>query len=515
MIYEKPNKDDLALYEILRNPVLCTEFIYNIDNTPSDEPFEFTWYQREMLGDFNPHVSFCTARAIGKTVSLSSLLIWALIFKAFPDDYILYTVPSKVHLEPVFTNLIRQFRSNSFLKQFIESKGGINSSDYKITLLNNSVLLCRIAGQSGTGANLIGLHTPFIILDEAGYFPMGAFNEMQPSLNTFTPGYREMVAGVPTGLREKNVLWSVDQESDAYSKHRLSALQNPRFSKEDKENAIQQYGGEDSEDYIHYVLGVHGRPVYSLFDRGMFDIETYPVYRIEIDGAKIDNLSEYIMRLSAIPGLPDRSSSVLIGIDLGYTEPTAILIMYLDRNDRIRFHARIKLTRVSYPIQEKLIDFLDTKFESNLIGMDEGQAGKTVRQHFYEDNSFSKKNYKERLIPIDFSSSTVTGIDQDGQEIKTRTKPLTVSVLQDYSNTHKLVYSSTDMDMITELERMTYTKNATTGDIAYKTMTMRGGKSGEDHFTSALLCACGAYYLTNEFYQNIPPKKLLMLARWV
>jgi len=44
---------------------------------------------------------------------------------------------------------------------------------------------------------------------------------------------------------------------------------------------------------------------------------------------------------------------------------------------------------------------------------------------------------------------------------------------------------------------------------------MRGGTRGEDHFTSALLCACGAYYLTNEFYQNVPQKKILMSARWV
>jgi hypothetical protein len=84
------------------------------------------------------------------TVSLSSLIIWMLIFKVFPEDYILYTVPSKVHLEPVFTNLVRQFRSNSFLKNFLDRNSGINGSDYKITLLNQASLLCRIAGQSGT-----------------------------------------------------------------------------------------------------------------------------------------------------------------------------------------------------------------------------------------------------------------------------------------------------------------------------------------------------------------------------
>src|SRR5690349_18677671 len=202
-INAKPTHEDLLLFEILKHPVLGTEFIHNIDLDPRyDKPFEFTWYQREIMCDFNPKVSMATARAVGKTVSQYSLLLWALVFRLFPEDYLLYTVPSKVHLEPVFTNLVRMFKQNSFLRNFIDGKSGVNSSEFKITLKNGSVLLCRIAGQSGTGSNLIGLHTPWIEVDEAGYFPHNAFQEMQPSLNVWTPGFREIVSGVPTGLRE-------------------------------------------------------------------------------------------------------------------------------------------------------------------------------------------------------------------------------------------------------------------------------------------------------------------------
>jgi hypothetical protein len=516
MIVEKVSRDDLILYEILRNPVLCMEFIYNIDLDPKyDEPFEFSWYQREVLGDFNSFVSLCQARATGKTVTLTSLFEWILTFKVYPDDYVLYTVPNKVHLEPVFKNLIRHFRTNSFLKQFISKNGGINSSEYTISLLNSAVLLCRIAGQSGNGSNLIGLHTPYITVDEGGYYPHNAFNEMQPSLNTFTPGFREIVAGVPTGLREKNVLYNADMENSNYSKHRISAYMNPRITEDDKTRAIEQYGGEDSDDFVHYFLGQHGKPVFSLFDREMFLVETYPVYNLEIDGIRTENISEYFQKVSAIPGVPDKNSNVLVGIDLGYTEPTAIVILYFDKHERLKFHARIKLTKVSYPIQEKIIDFIDSKFEPGLLGIDKGNAGMSVVQNLWEHKDFIHKNFAERLIPIDFSSWTVMGTNSDGEEIKVKTKPLTVSILQDYSNTHRLVYSSTDPDMITELERMTYTKNPTTGDISYKTLTPKGGQKGEDHFTSALLCATGAYYLVYEFSQNRQQKKKLMLARWV
>jgi hypothetical protein len=508
-LIEKPAQEELYLFEILRNPVLCTEFIYNIDLTTGvDTPFEFTWYQKEMLCDFHDHVSICTARATGKTVVLSSIIIWILIFRVFPDDYILYAVPSKVHLEPVFTNLVRQFRSNSFLKNFLDKGSGINSSDYKITLLNQSSLLCRIAGQSGTGANLIGLHTPVIMADESGYFPMQAFQEMQPSLNVWTIGYREITAGVPTGLREGNVLYNTDQENDNYTKHRVSSYDNPRFDDSQILKATAQYGGEDSDDFIHYVLGLHGKPVFSIFDRSLFKIENYPVLKLEIDGLKSDDAFEEIKtKIAAFPPITTKNYGTIVGIDLGYTEPTAIVILYLDGSDRLRFHGRIKLSKVSYPIQEKAIDLIDTKFTPLIIGMDEGNAGKSVRQHLSEDNEFIHKNFKERIVNIDFSTSMVIGISSDGDEIKSKTKPFVVSILQEYSNSHKVIYSSTDLDMIAELEKMTYSKSVS-GDISYRTLTDRGGKRGEDHFTSALLCGVGAYHLTTGF--SVSRKKVVL-----
>jgi hypothetical protein len=173
------------------------------------------------------------------------------------------------------------------------------------------------------------------------------------------------------------------------------------------------------------------------------------------------------------------------------------------------------MSKVSYPVQEKLIDYLDTKFEPSIIGVDRGNAGLSVIQNLLEHRDYVHKDYKSRLIPIDFSSSTVLGRSADGEELKSKTKPLTVSILQEYSNSHRLVYSHTDMEMITELERMTYTKNTVTGDIVYRTLTLKGGKKGEDHFTSALLCATGAYYLTNELIINRTEKKKLISARWI
>lgn len=512
-IKEKISQEDLALYEILKNPVLGPEFIYNIDLDPVlDEPFEFVWYQQEILADFNPQVSMCTSRAVGKTVTQYSLLIWIMIYNIFPNDYILYTVPSKVHLEPVFTNLVRLFRNNSFLKNFIDGKGGVNSSEFKINLKNGSSLLCRIAGQSGTGSNLIGLHTPWIEVDEGGYFPHNAFQEMQPSLNVWTPGHREIVSGVPTGMRENNVLYQVDQEIDTYTKHRVSAFDNPRITEKDIEKAKEQYGGEETEDYVHYVLGQHGKPVFALFDRNQMKIESYPVLQLSVDGLRSDDLNDVFTKIQAFPSAPS-NYGIFFGIDLGYTEPTAITIFYLDSQERIKFHGRIRLTKVAYPVQERIIDMLDTKFNPMFLGIDRGNAGLNVIQTLQQGTEYLHKNYKERVYPVDFSSWVSLGINPNGEENKVKLKPFFVSVLQEMTNTHKIIYSSTDPDMVTELERMTYTKSPN-GDIVYKTLTEKGGKRGEDHFTSSLLCGAGAFHMLREFSMSTPRVKL-MKASWI
>lgn len=508
-------EDDLYLFEILRNPVLFAEFIANYDKTGDEQAFELVWYQKEVMLDFSNYVSLEMGRATGKTVSLTFLILWMLVFKTFPDDYIVYSVPSRVHLDPVFSNLTRQLRSNTFLKNFIERGGGINGSDFTIKLLNQSELKCRIAGQTGTGVSVIGLHTPVFMLDESGYFPWGTFIESQPTLNTFTDGHRYMVSGVPTGLREKNVNYHCDQENSNYSKHRISAYQNPRFSPEDKLRAIEQYGGEDADDYIHLVLAEHGKPLFSLFDRSSMKIESDPVYKLEINGLTLQkNITEYITKISMLPSIKDKRIDTLMGIDLGYTEPTAIFIMYFDNKDRIRFHAKIKLEKVSYDIQEKIIDLLDTKYNPVLLGIDKGSAGINTIHHLQNDLDYINKNYEKRIIPIDFSSSVILGIDSDGTELKSKTKPFAVSVLQDYVNNHKVIFSSTDIETITELERMTYSKSVT-GEITYKTLTIHGGKKGEDHFTSALLCGTLAYYLENELLQARGLKRKLFKPTWV
>ena len=513
-IEEKVEQEDLMLYEIIRHPVLFGEFYRNVDKPEwDDDEFEYHDYQIDYACDFNQFTSMCAGRAVGKTWVLTDNMLWVLINNLYPTDYIVYTVPNKVHLEPVWNTITRELRSNSFLKNFIEKRRGINSSSHTIKLLNGSELICRIAGTTGTGANVIGLHTPRIYLDESGYFPWATWLELQPTLNTWQEGFKLSISGVPTGLRENNVCYNADEIDDNYSRHRISAHQNPRRTKEDDERDLEKYGGADSEDYIHFVLGRHGSPTFAVFDRRLMEIKPYRIWKIKFSGIDIQTPSEMVNRLALIPSIDSKYDFCFFGIDLGYTEPTAILIMY-ERSGEIYFHARISLVKVEYPMQEKLIDYLDTKFSPAFIGLDASGVGKSTAQHLMQDNDYLHKSYDKRIVPIEFSGTIHLGEDLDGNEIKVKPKIFGTSTMQEYSNSHKIIYTSNDMEFITELERMTYTKTPS-GDISYRTLTPRGGQRGDDHNTAALLVGTLAYYLKTDSRLLSKPRKKLAQSKWV
>jgi len=513
-LVEKLTYEERCILEVVENPVFFAEFIENFDNDGREPEWMLTDYQKEFLCDFSPYVSLCCGRSVGKTVSLTAMLLWVMINNFYQTPYIVYTVPNKVHLDPVFTTIVYKLRSNGFVKKFIEKRKGINASNHTIVLLNGATLDCRIAGQSGTGENVVGIHTPLIFLDESSFYPYGTWIELQPTLNTWERGFKLVVSGVPDGRREKSVCYFADQIDERFSKHRIPATKNPRFTEEDIKRAIVQYGGENSEDFKHLVLGEHGNPFYSVFDRSRMRIEQYPVYKLEFDGIELkEALHKYTENLSILPNVPADKFTPFFGIDLGYIDPTIILILYQDTNLNIKTHASITLKRVNYSIQERLIDFLDTKFRPSLIAIDEGNIGKAVIQHLMTEDMYRSKNYSNRIYPVSFGGTLVVAKDNEGKDVMERVKPFSVKILQEYADLHKIIFSSTYIEMVSELERMAYTKNPN-GEIVYKTLNIKGGEKAGDHVTSALLCGILAHYIKNDL-KLIEKKHSLFSARWL
>lgn len=523
MIQVKLKEEEIALIDIIRHPILGPEFIRNFNEIP-EEPslplnihsmlyYEHTGYQKLMLCDFNHFVGYCCARQIGKTESLIDKLIFYLINDFWPGFDIAFVAPNRTHMDLVFQKLRRWLQVNDFLKHLV-NRGSVNSGSYSIRLASGGSLDCRIAGQTGTGQNVVGMHVPIVLIDEAAYFPWGTWEELQPILNQWMDGFQLVVAGVPDGRREKSVLYYVDQKATEFTHHRITSHMNPRYSQEEEERNLQQMGGIHGESYIHMVLGEHGSPTFSVFDRALMRIEPYDTVIQELRGADYNRDPQVAYKqILDLPALPRNFDHFLLGIDPGFTDPTAICGMY-QVNEKWYQLFRLNWFGIEYPEQVKLIAYLDGKYNPSIIGIDDGSSGKALIQMLKTEEKYKDRKFKDKIIPIGFASTVTIGQDEDGNDLKVRTKQHGVEYLQQLTNNHKIVYSKYDDELLTEFERTTYTK-APNGMLAFRTLTERGSERGADHNLSAYLCGFLGWYLVHESLFNTPEKSKLIGARWI
>jgi hypothetical protein len=512
-IVEKLTEEELALYEVLRDPVWFGEFVFNLEIDEEDEePWIFTDYQVEFLEDFNENVCLRCGRAVGKTESIKTKIAWHVVNQFF--DSILFTVPNRSHLDPVFLGIQKLFRTNPFLEYWI-GRHSVNSQQFLVKFLNDFLWICRIAGTSGTGVNVVGLHVPIILLDEAAYYPWGTWIELLQVLNDWEPGHQTLVSGVPDGRRDRSVMYTSDTD-DHFTKHRIPAHRNPRFTQAREEQLTAQYGGKESQDYIRQVLGEHGTPTFAVFDREFMRVEDYDVPVIRLYGTQLKDDSQLMYRvIQNLPRPPKYAEGVVIGVDLGYTQPTAIVALYQVEGTWY-FLFRVELHQVSYDLQQTFVDRLDTKYNPSYIGIDMGAGGqgKSFYHTLVNDEKYKPKKYMDRLVGVEFGGTTVVGYDENGEELKERIKQFSASRLQQYATDHLIAFSARDDELISELEKVVYFRTAT-GQVQYKVMTDRGSDRGDDHNFAALLCFAMVLFerYENLGYSNV--RKKLFKTRWL
>jgi hypothetical protein len=516
------DEGDLAVLEILDDPVLFGEFIRSAeDELKEGKGWHFDNYQRKMLIDNNPYVSICTGRSTGKTVSLETKVLWYIVtnrYKKASANEILLVVQNKAQLEPIFLRLVNLFRRHHLLKNFID-RNSINMSNHEIRMLNGCTLRCRIVGASAD-SNVIGLHVPCIFVDEAQVFNYTAWNSLMQCLTTWdvedTCGtdFFLWVSGVPNGLRERNVLYECDQLDDKFSKHNVTRLMSTRYTDAQHKTDLKQYGGEQGDDYVHLVLGEHGSPAFSVFDRKLMRIEDYEVSLSLLNNIALEQHDNRFYDLLRAPDLtPDivaRYDLLIAGVDAGFSnDPTIITILWRDKSTLVwREFARYELRRIKYPMQAKIIDWLDNIYRFNMVCIDAGSSGLALCQILQDEtdtSEFKTKNYKKRLIPVDFQANVVIGYDDEGKEEKDRVRKFTIQTLQKWSQNDQIIaFSKRDDDVISELERVGFTRDLV-GEPKYFVYSPQGGQKGEDHLLASLLTWVYGYYY--KYYSPKPKGK--------
>jgi len=135
-----------------------------------------------------------------------------------------------------------------------------------------------------------------------------------------------------------------------------------------------------------------------------------------------------------LPSLPSQNLEVIFGIDAGWTSPTVILPFFF-YNNKWNLRCKVLLTDKMIPdYQTAIIDFIATKYNA-IIGIDfsdgEGKALATSLANPAREE-FAGKNYKERVVWIEFQRNMLTGYRPDGSEIAEKIKDKTTKMLQNW-----------------------------------------------------------------------------------
>lgn len=513
-------EQDWILGEIIKNPVLFREFI-NIDN-PTWTPLET--HERAWTTCTKHFISMCCGRGVHKTTSMIEMLYWWMVngMYVFGDQGLFVLVPNAAQKSITFRRIVGACESHWFIRQFVKPNG-INRTEGVIEFTNGFQFLMRLAGEAGKETNVIGIHTYRIWVDEAQDLQWLTWQSLQNCLKEELEGYQMLVSGVPNGGRQENVLYHCDQVDERYTKYNISQEMMSWWTPEMEMTRRIFYKAvqDDSEDYKHFVLGQHGAPSFTVFDRNRFQLVDYdPIKEIytqnTFDRVKKEKDGEVYYPMSDVvvcPPVPTDygvKSRIGLGYDPGFSpDPAVFMVLYRDPKTMAwRPLVRYVLQRVEYAIQREVLRYLDQVYEFDFLGIDMGGIGKVQYQDLTGELSiYKERNFKERIFPVEFGGQMVVAIDEQGNEKKDLIKRAAVEMLSRWVYERQLEFAKTDDDLMSELERTKFTRSIT-GEPVYKTE--------DDHQMAALMCALMAY----EHRFGIPvakpePNVRLLAARWL
>lgn len=515
-------EEEWALSQVIAHPVLFREFV-NIED-PNWTPLEE--HERAWSTCTSPFVVMCCGRSVHKTTSMIEMLYWWMINDMFiPGDQGLFVlVPNKAQKDLSFFRIRQACEKHWLIRHFVETDG-INISEGRIDFVSGFQFLIRLTGQSGKEANIIGVHTYRIWVDEAQDVPWQPWQSLQNSYKEEIPGHQLFVSGVPNGMRSLNVLYETDN-AEKFNSYNISQSKMSWWTPEMEYAKRKQYHAlqEDSEDYKHYILGQHGVPTFTVFDRARFLLEDYESEKIVINQHMIegtkrtdsDGITRYhINEVVICPQVPIQygvAPLIGVGYDVGFSpDPTVFMILYLEPvSNHWRILVRIVLERVEYAIQRQIFAWLDTVYGFNFLGIDMGGPGKVQYQDLAgELNAFPDHKFMQRLFPMEFGGYITVAIDEQGVEKKDQAKRVAVETLSRWIHEHRLAIAKTDEDLIVELERTKFSRTMT-GEPVYRTE--------DDHQMAALMCAIMAY--EHKFGPSVVTEKpeikvKLLSAHWM
>jgi len=486
---QKSEMDDLLsslspserdLYELLGNPADWGEtMLVNRDG----QPRRYREYQREDLECSADRIVHMDGRAVGKTVDLSTMILWFALRNT--GKSVLIAAPFQGQLDTIIDEIEYQIGANDILRESVarnsQGQPKIKRKPYfEMEFTNGVRLYFRPAGSAG--GSFRSLHVDFLVVDEAAWLPEPAWNALRQCLNA---GGQFRVYSTPNGLRD-TTYYRITQSKE-WRQFRWPSWVSPDWTEERKADLLEFYGGNDTPGWQHEVAGEHGKPTYGAFStvqvmRSLSHVQGYR--KITIRGSDLDTCKDEQAireRLEILLNLSGGQGIYWLGGDLGYTsDPTELLLLEEDQETkRLRLILRIHAEHIAYPVITEVIALVDRLYVPHGIGVDRGGNGMSVVQELLGLDKYRNLNLSGRLVGYDFGGTIEVGEDERGRAVKVRIKEHMTALINEALNGRVLELPKQDSQVEDQLCTQTYVLSER--GVVYS--------KGNDHVVDALRCA--------------------------
>ncbi len=465
--------DEFQLAIICEDPYLwCTAFLREPEDPDHQDPYNFFDYQIESLRHLGSTIHKCGAE-VGKTREIVAWTLWKMFTN--PGGTGLIGAPQQTHLEEIIESLTDQFSWNPDLEKVLDRHK--KHPHHAIYLHNGFKVDFRPSGHDGEAYRGVHVRT-FAIKDEAAKDK----NKKQWSefWRAMKPTAVAKIYSVPDGDRSCEFFKLAQraagkQEGETVVSDKLLANLNfklfqwpktlmppPYWSTDRRQFYVDQYGGEDSPEYQHNVMGEDGDPENTVFPwhQLKYCIKEIPEYRaLKVLVNSADNevlVRGYRCRLGGAEAEPIPETEMLVdtsfrastffdadeegeseftrqikaffetvpgakrgGADLGFSGDPSELYVKNIIGKKERLVARLQMKHVTYDQQCQALDALDEVYgpqESLIWGTDFGNAGSAVAHDLQGLAIYEDKNYDDRLRGFMFESTT-DNVAESGETI--------------------------------------------------------------------------------------------------
>ncbi len=466
---------ELNLYAIFHNSILFRDFF--VPTAWSGQYYRTRYYQYPMaLAD---DAVVLGGRSTGKSIDLE--------FQEIQDclnDYnqeSLVTAFRSLHIKARLEKIISFFYKVPYFNEFLTPHPVSRAPIYELRLKNGHTLYGISVGDDPQCVNIQGKHPTKRKGEEFSFYPQAAFIKLQEAADP--RGTIDRFGGVVDG-RSETPFRKLDTKINRFKNHRfhISRRFDPYFNQETKEDRVDAFGGEDSDDFKQQIDSLWGTPCWGAWDyeailANMIQDKKDPRYKpivIIISAKDYDGkIPEEL--LYALPEA-EFGTEIYLAMDAGYSQPSCILV-FANYGKGWQLLVRIMLTnKMIDDDQAEIVDYIADFYKAGTIAIDCTSAeGRNVAHSFENPKrpEYKDKKYSERIIEVYFNMSSVVGYDYDEKkkepiEKKEENKTLSASILRRMFAKRDFVLPY-DTEVLADFNRESWSKDEKSGKTRLKT----------------------------------------------